>query len=187
MHYIRCTQTRGLKRVWAPWRATYFKKAKEPGCCFCRALKNPERNFVVYQSRLCFCLLNIYPYNNGHLMVVPRRHIAHLSLLTDEETLDMFAAVRRMKECLDKILRPSGYNIGMNLAVDAGAGITGHLHLHIVPRWRGDTNFMPVLSDSKVISQSLTELCSLIRAQVRDALSVRRKKGGGGHARSRAK
>ena len=103
-------------------------------------------------------MLNIYPYNNGHLMISPKRHIRDLSLLRDDEMLDLLKTLNKAKKLLNKVLKPRGYNIGANLGCAAGAGITGHLHLHIVPRWVGDTNFMSTIGSTKVISQSLKDL-----------------------------
>lgn len=103
-------------------------------------------------------MLNIFPYNNGHIMVAPLRHVRELSLLKDYEILDLFQNLNKIKTLLEKTLRPHGYNIGINVSKTAGAGITGHMHIHIVPRWMGDTNFMPVIHDTKIISQSLGEL-----------------------------
>lgn len=103
-------------------------------------------------------MLNIFPYNNGHMMVSPLRHVKELSELKDVETLDLIRTLNYTKRLLNKVLRPEGYNIGINVSKIAGAGIAGHLHIHLVPRWMGDTNFMPVLYDTKVISQSLDEL-----------------------------
>lgn len=103
-------------------------------------------------------MLNIYPYNNGHTLVSPLRHIRNMSSLKKEEIWDIFNTIDETMQCLDKILKPQGYNIGMNISDYAGAGITGHLHIHIVPRWKGDTNFMPVIYNTKVVSQSLDEL-----------------------------
>ena len=151
-------------RLWAPWRINYISKSKVKGCIFCRAKRRASRgadkpnDYVVFKTKKSICLLNIYPYNNGHLLISPLRHIADIDLLTDAEILDMFRCLKRAKGLLQKVLKPQGYNLGFNLSRSAGAGITGHLHLHIVPRWVGDTNFMPVISNSKVISQSLDEL-----------------------------
>lgn len=109
-------------------------------------------------------MLNIFPYNNGHIMVAPLRHIGDPSRLNDVETLDLFKALNKTKSLLDKALKPHGYNIGINIAASAGAGETGHLHIHVVPRFRGDTNFMPVLYNTKVVSQSLDELCRQLKS-----------------------
>ncbi len=147
-----------MDKLWAPWRISYVQSKKDNGCVFCRALEKPARNYVVFKARYSFCILNIYPYNNGHLMVAPLRHLADISRLKEDEVLDLFGSLNQAKKILDKKLRPQGYNLGINLNDVAGAGIRGHLHIHIVPRWKGDTNFMPVLAKTKVISQSLKEL-----------------------------
>jgi ATP adenylyltransferase len=150
-------------RLWAPWRITYIKKeAKQKGCIFCRAAKLADK-YLVFKSEYSLCLLNIFPYNNGHVMVSPKRHVKDLSGLSDKEILGLFKSVNRAKDLLDKTLRPHGYNIGMNISEFAGAGIPGHLHVHIVPRWKGDTNFMPVIFNTKVISQSLEELLKQLK------------------------
>ena len=148
-----------MDKLWAPWRINYISsKIKAKDCIFCRARKTRPNDYVIFKTKKSICLLNIYPYNNGHILISPFRHIADIDLLTDAEILDMFRCLKRAKGLLQKVLKPQGYNIGFNLSRSAGAGITGHLHLHIVPRWVGDTNFMPVISNSKVISQSLDEL-----------------------------
>jgi ATP adenylyltransferase len=103
-------------------------------------------------------MLNIYPYNNGHMMVSPLRHVREFEQLKEAEALDLFKALNRAKNLLDEVLKPNGYNIGINISKNAGAGITGHMHIHLVPRWLGDTNFMPAIYDTKIISQSLDEL-----------------------------
>ena len=148
-----------MDKLWAPWRINYISsKIKTKGCIFCRAKKNNAKDYVIFKTKKSICLLNIYPYNNGHLLISPLRHIADIDLLNEEEALDMFKSLKRSKALLQKVLKPQGYNIGFNLKRSAGAGITGHLHLHIVPRWVVDINFMPVTGNTKVISQSLDEL-----------------------------
>jgi ATP adenylyltransferase len=147
-----------MNKLWAPWRVNYVRSKKAKGCIFCLALKDPQSNYVVFNTKYSVCILNIFPYNNGHLMVSPLRHLADISRLKEEEALDLFKSVKKAKKMLDNVLRPQGYNIGINLNDVAGAGIKAHLHIHIVPRWRGDNNFMPVLGATKVISQSLKEL-----------------------------
>ena len=112
-------------------------------------------------------MLNIYPYNNGHILVSLKRHVTELSQLKEVEALDLIRSLSRTQKLLDKVLSPQGYNIGINLAESAGAGITGHLHVHIVPRWKGDTNFMPVLTNTKVISQALDELYRQLKRHVK--------------------
>jgi len=148
-----------MSRLWAPWRIKYIRLAdKEKGCIFCKIQKKKSREQLVFKTSHSVCLLNIYPYNNGHLMVSPGRHIKDLGLLTAEEGADLFRSVTKAQRLLKKTLKPDGFNIGINIGKAAGAGITGHLHIHIVPRWAGDTNFMPVVHNTKIISQSLNEL-----------------------------
>ncbi|HIE36350.1 MAG TPA: HIT domain-containing protein [Candidatus Omnitrophica bacterium] len=159
-----------MNRIWAPWRIKYITQKKNKGCIFCNAYRNKKdkENFVIYRSLKCFVLLNIFPYNNGHLMVVLNRHISSLEKLNDEEILDINKTIIKMIKVLKKILKPQGINIGINIGKIAGAGIENHLHFHIVPRWLGDTNFMPVLSNTKVISQSLRELYNQIKKCLRE-------------------
>jgi ATP adenylyltransferase len=153
-----------MDKLWAPWRGKYIStKKKAKGCVFCLAQKKGSADYVIFKTNKTVCLLNIYPYNNGHILIAPRRHIADIGLLNQEEARDMFECLKRAKKLLDKVLKPQGYNIGFNLNRPAGAGITGHLHLHIVPRWEGDSNFMPVIGGSKIISQSLAELARLLK------------------------
>ena len=152
-----------MDKLWAPWRINYINsKVKTKGCIFCRAKNNKKKSkseeYVIFKTDKTICLLNIYPYNNGHLLISPSRHVADIASLSQEEVLDMFKSLKRAQGLLNKVLKPQGYNIGFNLKRQAGAGITGHLHLHIVPRWTGDTNFMPIIGNTKVISQSLSEL-----------------------------
>lgn len=153
-----------MDKLWAPWRINYVSsKIKVKGCIFCSAKKSKLNCGVVFKTKKSICLLNIYPYNNGHLLVSPLRHIADIDSMNQEEVLDMFKCLKRAKRLLQKVLKPQGYNLGFNLSRQAGAGITGHLHLHIVPRWVGDSNFMPVIGNTKVISQSLEELSRLLK------------------------
>jgi len=149
-----------MDTLWAPWRIGYLRKKNAGKCIFCQRQKKNQRNYVFLQSRYSFCLLNLYPYNNGHVMVAPKRHVRDLRLLKSAEVTDLFRCVCAAQDALDRIIKPHGYNIGLNISAAAGAGIPGHLHIHIVPRWRGDTNFMPVTSGTKIISQSLDELFS---------------------------
>ena len=167
-----------MDKLWAPWRINYISSNRPPGqglasdsqsqkktkgCIFCSAKKNNLNDYAIFKTKKSICLLNIYPYNNGHLLVSPLRHIANIELLSEGEILDMFKCLKRAKALLQKVLKPQGYNIGLNLGRNAGAGITGHLHMHIVPRWAGDTNFMPVTGNAKVISQSLDELSKQLK------------------------
>ena len=153
-----------MDRLWAPWRVNYISsKRKTKGCIFCCAKKSNADDYVIFKTKKSICLLNIYPYNNGHLLISPLRHIADIGQLSEEEILDMFKCLKQAKGLLQKVLKPQGYNLGFNLSRPAGAGITGHLHLHVVPRWVGDTNFMPVTGNTKVISESLQELSGRLK------------------------
>ncbi len=148
-----------MDKLWAPWRIKYIKAKKQKECVFCKhSKKSIPGNYVLFRTKYSICMLNIFPYNNGHLLVSPLRHIKDFSGLREAEALDLFKSLNKARKMLDKVLKPEGYNIGVNISSIAGAGITGHLHIHIVPRWKGDTNFMPVLYDTKIISQSLDEL-----------------------------
>lgn len=149
-----------MDRLWAPWRIKYVSRKKQKGCIFCKVLKEKKdkKNFVVLRSRYCFAILNTFPYNNGHVMIVPKKHLKSIEDLGEVELLDMNKVLIKIKSALKKILSPSGFNIGMNIGKVAGAGIANHLHTHIVPRWLGDINCMPVIANTKVVSQSLEEL-----------------------------
>ncbi len=150
-----------MNNLWAPWRINYILNKKPKGCVFCLMLgrkKSDKKNFVFIRSDCCFAVLNLYPYNNGHSMVVTNRHIKDLEDLKEEEIIDIFRILKITKKLLSKILKPQAYNIGVNLGEAAGAGIADHLHIHLVPRWNADTNFMPITSGTKVILQSLADL-----------------------------
>ncbi len=157
-----------LDKLWAPWRVGYISKARSSSsakCIFCR-VKRPasdRADRVVARGRFCFSILNLYPYNNGHLMVAPYRHVGKLSRLNPAEWLEMLELTNDSVARLDRTMSPHGYNIGVNLGRVAGAGILGHLHLHVVPRWTGDTNFMPSIAGTKVISQSLDAAYRLLK------------------------
>lgn len=153
-----------MDKLWAPWRIKYISAKLSKVCVFCAALKSKDADYVVFKNKNSFCLLNTFPYNNGHLMIAPVRHLKDLSQLNNNEALELFQSINTAKSLLDKVLKPDGYNIGINLSKSAGAGITGHIHIHIVPRWQGDTNFMPVLNNTKIISQSLNELRGQLKA-----------------------
>lgn len=147
-----------MDRLWAPWRIKYLKMKKTKGCIFCLALKKGAKSELILETKSSLAMLNIFPYNNGHLLISPKRHVRELSQLRHEEILDLFSCLDKSKKLLDKVLGPEGYNIGINIGKSSGAGIPGHLHIHLVPRWTGDTNFMPALFNAKIISQSLEEL-----------------------------
>ena len=160
-----------MDQLWAPWRLSYVTNPKptptdgEPGDCFiCRAVAEaPGReNLVVMRTHLSVVMLNRFPYNNGHLLIAPRDHKATPADLTDEETLDQQHLLQVMLSVLEAKLSSEGVNVGLNLGKAAGAGLPGHLHWHVVPRWAGDTNFMPVVADTRVIVQSLDALYTLL-------------------------
>lgn len=146
-----------MDRIWAPWRMEYINDTKPQGCFFCLAGKNEtdRENLVLHRTSQSIVMLNRYPYTSGHLMVAPIRHTAELDSLSDGEMLDLFRAVRLCRNVLQKVASPQGYNIGMNMGRAAGAGVEDHLHIHIVPRWNGDTNFMTVVADLRVIPEGL--------------------------------
>ena len=143
-----------MKQLWAPWRLEYIQQADElPGCLFCE----PDEDLVVVREERAFVLLNRFPYASGHLMVAPARHVGDFGALTADEALAVHRLAAQAVEALGGEYRPDGYNLGWNLGRVAGAGIVDHVHLHVVPRWSGDTNFMPVLADVKVLPEHLLE------------------------------
>jgi ATP adenylyltransferase len=153
-----------MDRLWAPWRINYIKEKRAKRCVFCDVIgSSGKKDYFIFKTGYSFCLMNIYPYNNGHLMVSPQKHVKDIESLEEEEILDLIKAVLLAKKLLKKVLKPEGFNIGLNLGAVSGAGIPGHLHIHIVPRWSGDTNFMPVIGKTKIISQSLEELHKQLR------------------------
>lgn len=158
--------------LWAPWRIKYIQGLAETGECFiCHDVKNSgddDNNLVLWRTERSIVILNRFPYNNGHLLVAPLRHIGELEEAGEEELLEMFKLVRESKKVLSETIKPHGFNIGINLGRCAGAGLPGHLHIHVVPRWDGDTSFMRVCSDTHVISQSLTELLAELRRVSRE-------------------
>jgi ATP adenylyltransferase len=149
-----------MDRLWAPWRSVYIGKDHGSECIFCEKLnsREDEANHVVARGDKTFVIMNIFPYNNGHLLVAPKRHVGDLEDLNAEESLELFQMTQRMVKVLRRAFNnPHGFNIGINLGKVAGAGIPGHFHIHIVPRWDGDTNFMPVVGDVRVISEGLDD------------------------------
>jgi ATP adenylyltransferase len=153
-----------MEKLWSPWRSKYiesFKNKDENGnCIFCEAVDkdiNNQANLLVAKTSLTITMLNLYPYNNGHLMIIPKRHLGSLEELSKDESLDIMENLITAQRALTEVFKPHGFNIGANLGRASGAGIDDHIHFHIVPRWNGDTNFMPVLGEVKVISQDLLE------------------------------
>lgn len=159
-----------MERLWAPWRVQYINSEQEEGCIFCTKPHQDAdtENLILIKGKLAFIMLNAFPYNNGHLMVIPYRHVADLSDLQDDELLALMHYVNLGKAALTKAFGPDGFNIGINLGRTAGAGIADHVHIHIVPRWNGDTNFMPVIADTKVMPQALSDTYELLRNAISD-------------------
>src|SRR4030042_682948 len=152
-----------MNKLWAPWRSCYVQLKKIKGCIFCLKDKKNARKFIIKKSKLSFAMLNIYPYNNGHVMISPYRHVKDLKGLSDAELMDMIKLVKEIQMLIEKKLKPHGVNIGINTGRVGGAGYTDHIHIHVVPRWIGDTNFMPVVGNTKVVSQSLGEAYKLLK------------------------
>jgi ATP adenylyltransferase len=148
------------KPLWAPWRLEYVQQADEwPGCIFCE----PEEELVLHRGELAFALLNRFPYASGHLMVAPLRHVGQYAELSDDEALEIHRLAAAGLGALAAVYSPQGSNLGWNLGRIAGAGIVDHVHMHVVPRWAGDTNFMPVLADVRVIPEHLVESARRLR------------------------
>jgi ATP adenylyltransferase len=159
-----------MEALHAPWRIEYIlaPKPELKEGLFARIAQSSDdvANLVIVRERSCFALLNRYPYNGGHLMVVPYKETPDLNGLTDEELADLWRLVRRCTDTLKAVMKPDGFNIGINIGKVAGAGIAEHLHIHIVPRWNGDTNFMPVLANTSVIPNALLEIAAKLRAEL---------------------
>ncbi len=157
------------EQLWAPWRLKYIENAdKTEGCIFCefpsQGEDNDRQNLIVYRTPHAFIILNAFPYSNGHLMVVPYRHTSDLGDFTEDEMLEVMKLTRLSVRMLKRAFNPNGFNLGVNMGRVAGAGIADHLHWHIVPRWNGDTNFMPVLADVRVIPESLCVVYDRLKA-----------------------
>ena len=148
------------QRIWAPWRLRYVKNAKKSDeCVFCAKpdAGDDRTNLIVHRGERCFVILNLFPYTNGHLMVAPFDHIARLQDVEPDVTAEMIGQAQQAMRRMDEVYDPEGFNVGMNQGRVAGAGVDGHIHLHVVPRWAGDNNYMPVLADTRVMPQSLEE------------------------------
>ncbi len=162
-----------MEIIWAPWRIGYIKSNKEEeGCIFCSkpAEKKDKKNHIFLRYPTCFAMLNRFPYNNGHVLVSPYEHISTMDQLSKKELLEMMEMVRDCVRLLQLTISPQGFNIGLNLGLPAGAGIADHLHFHIVPRWEGDTNFMPATANTKIIPQALDTLYNKLRASAKKNL-----------------
>jgi len=160
-----------MKRMWSPWRSKYIEQFKNPPgkkkhrSLFTVAHKagKDEKHFIVWRGRYCFVIMNLYPYNSGHLMIVPYRQTSKFETLTEPELLEIMVTTRRAMKALHKVMRPQGYNFGANVGRASGAGVNNHIHFHVVPRWNGDTNFLPVLSNAKVISEDMKTTWNKLR------------------------
>ena len=155
-----------MERLWAPWRMQYIGGDQRPGCLFCRVIENPDdedAKLVVWRAKGAIVLLNKFPYNPGHAMVAPIAHKASLEELDDGESADLIGAVRRTFTVLRSVMKPDGLNAGVNVGTAAGAGIPDHVHFHVVPRWNGDTNFMAVIDDVKIVNEALTQTAEKLK------------------------
>jgi ATP adenylyltransferase len=157
-----------MDRLWTPWRMKYIKKPKTDSCVLCEKIKDNKdsENYILLRKQNVVSLLNLYPYNNGHVMIVPVKHTACLEDLNQEETAEIFSQIQKVSSALKRSLNAQGFNIGLNLGEVSGAGIAQHIHFHIVPRWQGDTNFMPILGKTKVIPQTLEETFNIIQKEL---------------------
>jgi len=151
-----------MDKLWSPWRSNYIEsfktKTDSDVCIFCDAQKleiDSDDSLIVYKDELCYIVLNLYPYNSGHLLIIPYRHTADMNGLSKEESAEMMESVKLAMKALEISMKPQGFNFGANLGKAAGAGIDTHLHFHVVPRWNGDINFMPAIGEVKIISQDL--------------------------------
>ena len=171
-----------MKNLWAPWRMDYIREEGGKGCIFCRnaKVKKDKETLILYRGRSAFVIMNKFPYNSGHVMVVPKRHCVDLSELGSGEALELFRLLRASTEVLKNTLRPCGFNIGINLGKAGGAGMA-HLHIHVVPRWTGDTNFMPVLSETRVMPEYLYQTYEKLSESFQEVRNRRRRKKGGGN------
>ena len=155
-----------MERLWAPWRMEYITGEQKPGCLFCRVIENPndpDAELVVWRPEGAIVLLNKFPYNAGHVMVAPIAHQGELENLDEMQIADLMRATKKTITVLRQTLKPEGFNIGANTGRAAGAGIPDHIHLHVVPRWNGDTNFMPVLAEVKVVNEHLLQTAAKLR------------------------
>jgi len=156
-----------MANIWAPWRMEYVTDPEKEGCFLCAALEKPEEpaSLIVELRERVFIIMNKYPYTGGHLMVAPKRHIREFSELSGEELTDVMTAARDSVEILSRVMKPHGFNLGFNLGRVAGAGLVDHIHLHVVPRWEGDTNFMPGLAGPTVVPEALEETRRKLREE----------------------
>ena len=155
-----------MERLWAPWRMQYIGGEQRPGCLFCRVIEHPDdpdAELVVWRTEGAIVMLNKFPYNPGHALVAPIKHTATLEELDDDQGRDLFRALRRTLLVLRTTMKPDGFNAGANIGTAAGAGVPDHVHLHVVPRWNGDTNFMAVIDDVKVVNEALGQTAAKLK------------------------
>lgn len=157
-----------MEQLWAPWRIEYILMEKPTGCFLCQkpSVKTDEDNFIILRGKTNFVTMNAFPYNPGHLLVAPYRHTAILETLSSDELLEHFELVRSMVLLLKEAMRPDGFNIGLNLGKVAGAGVEDHIHTHIVPRWLGDTNYMPVIAETRVVPEGIAATYSKLKERL---------------------
>jgi ATP adenylyltransferase len=155
-----------MKRLWSPWRLEYILSEKGERCIFCDkiAADDDQANYILCRGKKCYVMLNLYPYNNGHLMVIPYQHVPSPEQLNEDALTEMMLMVSKSLEALRRAMHPDGFNVGINIGKAAGAGIEGHVHIHIVPRWRADTNFMPVFSNTRVIPEFIDDTYRKLKA-----------------------
>ncbi len=148
-----------MNRIFAPWRYKYVKNPNAEGCIFCKAVDSGDdkKSGVLFRGETSFVIMNIFPYNNGHIMVAPYRHTGDFGSMSEKEMLEMSVLLAKWQRIVKRAMNPDGFNLGMNLGRIAGAGFEDHLHYHLVPRWSGDTNFMPVIGETKVVPMSIEE------------------------------
>ena len=153
-----------MKRIFAPWRYKYIKNPDAEGCIFCRAVSSDDdrKSGVLFRGKFSFVIMNKYPYNNGHIMVAPYKHTGNFGEMNEDEMLELSVIIRKWQEVIKKAMKPDGFNLGMNIGRIAGAGFENHLHYHLVPRWSGDTNFMPVIGETKVVPISIDEAYDIL-------------------------
>lgn len=155
------------KILYTPWRMDYINSEKEKRCIFCleQSAESDQKHLVLYRSEYSFVIMNLYPYNNGHLMVVPVRHVSHLTDLNEAELSDLMLLVQKSADILTRVYHPDGMNIGMNLGKAAGAGVDSHIHMHLVPRWQGDANFMATVGGTRLVPEEFEKAYSKLKEQ----------------------
>jgi ATP adenylyltransferase len=159
-----------MKHLWSPWRLEYLTEPRKEGCIFCRAIAGSDdrESLVLWRGEHAFLILNRYPYNNGHLMVVPYAHVASFEELDAATLTELMVLMNRALAALRQAMEPDGFNLGANLGHVAGAGVADHVHLHVVPRWAGDTNFMPIVGDMRVVPQTWQQTYDQVRAALEE-------------------